>query len=73
MHLKTQSSYVSPNPLLEHDPPLLYQLGVDPGEKYDVAEEHPEVIQDIMELKEKHQATVKPVEDRLVIRMNNEE
>ncbi|MCB0853377.1 MAG: sulfatase, partial [Bacteroidetes bacterium] len=41
-HFITQDAY-GPN-RNEHEIPLLYNLSVDPSEKYDVAEEHPEVI-----------------------------
>jgi arylsulfatase A-like enzyme len=43
-----------------HDPPLLYHLGHDPSEKFDVAEKHPEVIAEIRKLVEAHQAALEP-------------
>jgi len=48
-----------------HDPPLLYHLGHDPGERHDVAGEHPDVIAAIVELVEQHQTSIKPVENQL--------
>ncbi len=51
-----------------HDPPLLYHLGHDPGEQYNIADQHPDVIKDILKEAEKHKATVKPVEDQLAKR-----
>lgn len=71
-HFVTQREYVRPKPVIEHDPPLLYHLGVDPGELYNIAEEHPEVIEEIIQLVEEHQATVEPAEDQLVIRLDQE-
>ena len=68
-HFKTQREYVNPKPLNEHEVPLLYHLGHDPGELYNVAEEHPEEIKAINKMVEAHKATVEPVEDRLMIRL----
>ena len=51
-----------------HDPPLLYHLGRDPGEQYDVAHLYPEVIQDIEKLVAEHRAEMVPGEDRLAQR-----
>ncbi len=42
-HFITQGEYgMGPERTL-HDPPLLYHLGDDPGERFDVAEDHPDV------------------------------
>ncbi len=48
-----------------HDPPLLYHLGRDPGEQYDVAHLHPDVIQSIEKLVAVHQSEMVFGEDRL--------
>lgn len=56
-HYKTKSGYRS-DPILEHDPPLLFNLEVDPGESYNVADEHPEKIAEIAELIKRHQRTL---------------
>lgn len=45
--------------------PLLYNVVEDPGERWNVAEEHPEIIAEIKEILEEHLATVKPVENQL--------
>jgi hypothetical protein len=39
---------------------LLYDLGVDPGEQYNIASEHPEVLQAISAAVADHQAELKP-------------
>jgi arylsulfatase A-like enzyme len=65
-HFKTKTSYVKGQKMEQHDPPLLYHLGHDPSEKYDVAKEHPEIIEQIKKLAEQHQAGIKPVENQLV-------
>ncbi|MBN1588891.1 MAG: sulfatase [Pirellulales bacterium] len=49
----------------EHDPPLLYDLGQDPGEKYNIAAKHPEVIAQIKRIAEQHLKGVVPVENQL--------
>lgn len=51
-HFITQSGY-EPE-VSEHDPPLLFNLNVDPSEKYDIAAENPEMIEIIMEVVRKH-------------------
>ena len=51
-----------------HDPPLLYHLGRDPGEQYDVAHLYPDVIQDIEKLVSEHRSELVPGEDRLAQR-----
>ncbi len=54
-HFLTQAGYRQPKPV-EHDPPLLFNLEVDPSEKYDVAKDHPEVIAEIRKLVSEHEA-----------------
>ena len=63
-HLITQVAY-GKDPAVAHDPPLLYHLGHDPAERFDVAKEHPEVLAEIRKLVAEHQATMKPGENQL--------
>lgn len=63
-HFITRSGY-GPDKPQPHDPPLLYHLGHDPGEKFDVARDHPEVIADIKKEVAAHQAKMKPGENQL--------
>lgn len=51
-HFITQSGY-EPE-ISEHDPPLLFNLNVDPSEKFDIAAENPEMIEMIMEVVLQH-------------------
>ena len=51
--------------MVVHDPPELYHLGIDPGEKWDVAAKHPKIAAELAALAEAHRATVKPVENQL--------
>jgi hypothetical protein len=45
--------------------PLLFNVNVDPGEKFNIAAEHPEVIAEIQKILEKHKAGIEPVENQL--------
>ncbi|MFH5885464.1 sulfatase [Halalkalibaculum sp. DA3122] len=63
-HFITQSAYVGDKPV-SHEPPQLYNLEEDPSEKYNLAEKHPEVISEIMDLVEKHENNLIRGEDQL--------
>ncbi len=63
-HFITQPAY-GPGKPEHHDPPLLYHLEHDPGEKYNVAEKHPEAITAIRKVVEAHQAELVPGEPQL--------
>jgi arylsulfatase A-like enzyme len=70
-HFLTQPAYGpgskdTPTP---HDPPLLYHLGRDPGEKTDVAKDHPEVVTQLKTIAAKHKEGVKPGEPQLEKRL----
>ncbi|MCA9269767.1 MAG: sulfatase [Planctomycetales bacterium] len=64
MHFQTQAGYGQPKPEF-HDPPLLFQLEVDPGEKWNVADKHPEVIAQIKQLAEAHRQRMVFAESQL--------
>ncbi|MFI4912888.1 MAG: sulfatase [Sedimentisphaeraceae bacterium JB056] len=63
-HFITEGSFRQGPEKTCHQQPLLYHLGQDPSEKYDVSKEHPDVIKNIRELKEKHCAGVEAVASR---------
>ena len=42
----------------DHDPPLLFNLNTDPGERFNIADEHPETITEIRKLLEEHKTSV---------------
>ena len=42
----------------QHDRPRLYHLEVDPSERFDVGESHPEILSRIDQLVEKHKANL---------------
>ncbi|QEG36767.1 sulfatase family protein [Bythopirellula goksoeyrii] len=52
-HFINQTSYPTKDPV-HYDPPLLYHLEKDPSEKYNVAENHPEVVAELRQLFEQH-------------------
>jgi arylsulfatase A-like enzyme len=51
----------------EHDPPLLYHLGHDPGEQYNVNEQHPQVLAKIDALVKEHRQQLDPPPSQLDI------
>jgi arylsulfatase A len=46
----------SKEPVVTHDPPLLFNVQNDPGENFDVASEHPEVVAEIQKIVAEHKA-----------------
>lgn len=48
-----------------HDTPLLFNLSVDPAERYNIAELHPEIIDEMREIMDDHLSSVVPVENQL--------
>ncbi len=63
-HFITQPAYGG-GKAQQHDPPLLYNLGHDPGEKFDVAADHPEVIAEIRRIARAHREEMEPGEPQL--------
>jgi arylsulfatase A-like enzyme len=63
-HFKTQAGYRQPMPET-HDPPLLYNLLIDPSEQHEIGAQHPDVIAAIRSEVEAHRATVKEVPNQL--------
>lgn len=62
-HFITQAGYGdAPHP---RETPLLFHLGHDPSEKYDVAAEHPEVLDEIRAIVREHRAQLERGDDQL--------
>ena len=57
-HFITQSAYQGDNQRVVHETPLLYNIEEDPGERFDISGKFPEVVQQIMEWREGHQASM---------------
>ncbi len=58
-HWITQSGY-GPDKPEPHNPPLLFNLAVDPSERFDVAGLHPEVLKEMEREVERHKAGLEP-------------
>ncbi|HOC57969.1 MAG TPA: sulfatase [Verrucomicrobiota bacterium] len=58
-HFSTYSGYGKEAPE-NHNPPLLFHLPNDPGERFNIAADHPEVIADIRQELEKYHASLMP-------------
>ncbi len=67
-HFITRSAYGKDKEKY-HDPPLLYNLEHDPSEKYNIAEDHPEVITEIRKEVALHLAGLRLGEDQLAKRI----
>ena len=67
-HFVTRSGY-GKDTAVEHDTPPLYHLGRDPGEKTDVAKEHPEVLAEIRQHVARHREGLTPGEPQLESRL----
>lgn len=53
LHYMSKSAYGSDKPVI-YDKPKLYDLGTDPGELYDIADKHPEIISEINSMVKEH-------------------
>jgi arylsulfatase A len=69
---KSQTAHLITDPPTEindartvENPPLLYNVNIDPSEKFNIAENHPDIIAEIIVLLEEHKLGIKPVENQL--------
>ena len=67
-HFKTKTSYAGQKEAVVHNPPLLFHLGHDPSEEYDIAKDHPHIIDQLQKLKALHEASIEPAENQLMKR-----
>jgi len=58
--------YIGEKPVTR-DPPLLFNLAVDPGEEHNIAEDHPDIVTKIQKAMSDHENSVEKVEDQLAI------
>lgn len=61
-HFITEYSYRDDNEYTVHETPLLFNLMLDPSEKYNIAAENPEIVAMIEEIAREHKASLEPVE-----------
>lgn len=59
-HFITGDAYGEGQPRTTHTPPLLYDLTADPGERYDIASTHPEVLAELIKVADAHRRTIVP-------------
>ncbi len=58
VHFITEGSYGLGPPRKEHNPPLLFNLNHDPGERFNVAKEQPDILAEVLSAAERHRANV---------------
>lgn len=63
-HFITQGEYGPPAKTV-HEPPLLFNLELDPSEQVDIAGSHPEVLLEMGKILEEHRSTLTDVENQL--------
>ena len=63
-HFKTRPEFGDTTTVV-HNPPLLFNIDVDPSEQYNIASQHTEIIEDIKKVLKGHQKSVVPVENQL--------
>ena len=69
LHYITETEYTKNNNKIVHEKPLLFNVEEDPSEKYNIADEFPEVVSSINAMVNKHKTTVTPVKDQLAERI----
>lgn len=70
-HFVTSGAYGEGGARIVHTPPLLFDLSVDPGERFDVAAAHPDIVAALVQAADEHRRSVvpgKPLFDELLPR-----
>jgi arylsulfatase A len=58
LHLITEGAYDAPPEKTVHEAPLLYDLGSDPAEQFDISAQMPAVVKDLMQAVDQHRAAM---------------
>ncbi len=66
MHYKTLNPYIGES-AVSHDPPLLYNLAIDPSEKKNLSEKHPEIITELDRTARLHIEGIEQVPNRIAM------
>jgi arylsulfatase A len=64
-HPVTDPATLITNAPVIHETPLLYNVSADPSEKFNIAEQHPEVIAELKNILAEHLSGIIPVENQL--------
>jgi arylsulfatase A-like enzyme len=64
-HFITELAYHKDSQREVHNPPLLYNLEHDPSEKYNIAADHPETIEELIKIAEIHKSEMVYGKDQL--------
>lgn len=64
-HYITKGAYGQFGDKKIHNPPLLYHLGSDPSEKFDIAQKHPEVLQALAKMVAEHRSKLVQGKDQM--------
>lgn len=70
LHYITQTAYIKDTKKVIHKDPLLFNIEEDPSEKFNIAKDHSEIIDEINKMVELHKSGIIPVKDQLAERIN---
>ena len=66
LHLITEGAWEDGEPRIKYENPLLFHLGHDPSENYNIAGKHADVVEELIALAKKQDEAVKPGRNRHV-------
>lgn len=67
-HFSTQGAYGQFGERVEHETPLLYNVAFDAGERFDISDKHPAILDEIRDLVLQHEAKLVRGKDQLAER-----